>query len=50
MWGHIKKNHGKRKPRKLRLLGSTKGEENRIELLTAFNRKSRNACIIDMNH
>ena len=31
MWGHIKK-CGKRKPRKSRLLSSTKGEENRIEL------------------
>jgi hypothetical protein len=31
MWGFIK-NLGKRKPRKLRLLSSTKGEENRIEL------------------
>ena len=31
IWGHIK-NRGKRKPRKLRLLSSTKGEENRIEL------------------
>ena len=30
MWGHIK-NCGKRKPRKLRLLSSTKGEKNRIE-------------------
>ena len=40
MWGHIKKPR-KQKPRKLRLLSSTKGEENRIELLTALNRKSR---------
>ena len=32
MWGHIKKQRGKQKPRKLRLLSSTKGEENRIEL------------------
>ena len=31
MWGHIKK-RGNRKPRKSRLLSSTKGEENRIEL------------------
>ena len=31
MWGHIKK-RGKRKLRKSRLLSSTKGEENRIEL------------------
>ena len=31
MWGHIKK-RGKRKPHKSRLLISTKGEENRIEL------------------
>ena len=30
-WGH-KKKCGKRKPRKSRLLSSTKGEENRIEL------------------
>ena len=28
MWGHIKKR--KQKPRKSRLLSSTKGEENRI--------------------
>ena len=28
---HMYKNRGKRKPRKLRLLSSTKGEENRIE-------------------
>ena len=39
MWGHIKK-CGKRKP-KLRLLSSTKEEENRIELKTALNKKSR---------
>ena len=31
MWGHIK-NSGKQKPHKLRLLESTKGEEDRIEL------------------
>ena len=31
MLGHMKK-RGKQKPRKSRLLGSTKGEENRIEL------------------
>ena len=31
MWGHIK-NRGKQKLRKSRLLSSTKGEENRIEL------------------
>ena len=31
MWGHIK-NSGKWKPRELRLLCSTRGEENRIEL------------------
>ena len=51
MWGHIKK-RGMRKRRKSRLHSSTKGEENRIELLTALNRKlyelklqkSRNAC------
>ena len=30
MWGHIKK-RGKRKPRKSRLLSSTKGKENRID-------------------
>ena len=30
MWGHVKKPR-KRKPRKSRLLSSTKGEENRIE-------------------
>ena len=40
---------GKRKPRKLRLLSSTEGEENRIELKTMLNKKSlklkpRNAC------
>ena len=46
------KKHGMQKPRKLRLLSSTKEEENGIELLTAVNRKlqksktrkSRNAC------
>ena len=31
MWGHTKK-RGKEKPHKLRLLSSTKGEENRKEL------------------
>ena len=31
MWGH-RRNRGKRKPHKSRLLSSTKGEENRIEL------------------
>ena len=31
MWGHIK-NRGKQKPRKLRLLSSTEGEENSIEI------------------
>ena len=31
MWEHIK-NRGKQKLRKLRLLSSSKGEENRIEL------------------
>ena len=31
MWGQQKKTR-KHNPRKLRLLGSTKGEENRIEL------------------
>ena len=31
MWGHIK-NRGNRKQHKSRLLSSTKGEENRIEL------------------
>ena len=40
MWGHLKK-CGKRKPHKSRLLSSTKGEENRIELETALSRKSR---------
>ena len=40
MWEHIKK-HGRQKSRKSRLLSSTKGEENRIELQTALNRKSR---------
>ena len=35
-WTH-KKNLGKRKPHKSRLLSSTKGEENRIELGTALN-------------
>ena len=34
-------NVGTQKPRKSRLPSSTKGEENRIELLTAENRKSR---------
>ena len=32
MWGTHKKNRGKRELRKSRLLSSTKGEENRIEL------------------
>ena len=36
MWGHRKKN-AKQKQRKSRLLSSTKGEENRIELETAVN-------------
>ena len=36
------KNRRKRKPRKLRLLSSTKGEENRIELKTALNQNQRN--------
>ena len=40
MWGHIK-NRGKRKPRKSRLLSSTKWEENRIESYTAVNQKLR---------
>ena len=31
MWGHIKK-HGMQKPRKSRLLSSTNGEKNRVEL------------------
>ena len=29
MWGHVEK-HRKQKPRKLRLLSSTKGEENTV--------------------
>ena len=37
MWEH-KKKRGKQKPRKSRLLSSTKGEENRIELyMVAIN-------------
>ena len=39
----------KQKPCKSRLLSSTKGEENRLELWTAVNRKSwksRNACTL----
>ena len=36
MWGHIK-NCGKQKPRKSRVLSSTKGEENSIELYTMLN-------------
>ena len=35
------KKHGEQKPRKSRLLSSTKGEENRIELSTLFNPKLR---------
>ena len=50
MWGHIKKS-GKQNPHNSRLLNSTKGEENRIELQTTLNwkllkskpRKLRNA-------
>ena len=34
--GTHKKKHGKQKPRKSRLLSSTKGEENRIELGVIF--------------
>ena len=37
----------KQKPRKLRLLSSTKGEENRIETtLNQKSLKSKNACIL----
>ena len=52
LWGHQKEMR-KKKRRKSRLLSSTKGEENRIELYTAVNQKSqkskpltsRNPCI-----
>ena len=51
MWGH-KIKPWKQKPRKSRLLSSTKREEDRIELKAAVNqklrklklRKSRNVC------
>ena len=50
MWGHMKKTW-KAKTAKIEVISSTKGEENRIELLTPVNqkllkskpRKSRNA-------
>ena len=48
LWVHTHKKRGKQKPPKSRLLFSTKGEENKIELETALNRKwrkSRNDCI-----
>ena len=53
MWGP--KKTGKQKPHKLRLLSSTKGEENRIEFQTMLKRKLRkskplqsmNACSRD---
>ena len=50
--GDTQKKRGKRKPHKLRLLSSTKGEESRMKLYTGLNqklwilklRKLRNAC------
>ena len=36
MWGHVEK-HRKQKPRKLRLLSSTKGKENMIQLQNRGN-------------
>ena len=37
--GDTQKKRGKRKPHKLRLLSSTKGEESRMKLYTGLNQK-----------